>query len=53
MKLLDKSMNELTVKDTLIFTTIATAVSFVPVGVYYGWNAIKEWKEERKERKED
>lgn len=59
MKLLDKSMDELTVKDTLIFTTIVTAVSFVPVGVCLGWNAIQEWREDRrltrlaKERKED
>lgn len=56
MKLLDKTMDELTVKDTLIFTTIVTAVSFVPAGVYFGWNAIQEWKEDRKnekERKED
>ena len=56
MRLMDKAMNELTVKDTLIFTVIVTAVSFAPIGIYYGVNAIREWNEDRrlaKERKED
>ena len=52
MKLLDKSMNELTVKDTLLFTTIVTAVSFAPVAIYFGWNALQEWKEDRRLAKE-
>lgn len=55
MKLLNKSMNDLTVKDTLIFTTIVTVVSFAPVCIYFGWNALREWKESRiaKEKEEN
>ena len=52
MKLLDKGLNDLTVKDSLILTAAVTVASFAPVGIYFGWNALREWNEDRKIAKE-
>ena len=48
----NKKAQDMTVKDTLVFTGVITGVTFVPFAVIAGVNKFSEWRAERRWRKE-